>query len=62
MMEMLSKALVVNILQYIGVSNQYVDTWNFQNVLYQSYLNKAGGGERVSVSTTYRWRAKAQIS
>lgn len=44
-MDVLPKALVVNILQYISVSNQHLDTWKFQNVLYQSYLNKAGGGE-----------------
>lgn len=40
MMEVLAKAMVVIILQYISVSNQYVIHLNLDNAICQLYLNK----------------------
>ena len=41
-MEVLAKAMVVIILQYISVSNQHVYTLNLHKVICQLYFNKAG--------------------
>ena len=43
-MEVLVNTVVVVLLQYMSVSNQHMYTLNLHNVIYQLYLNKAGGG------------------